>query len=396
LIQIDGNFGTRSVQSEVAHEMIFPASSQNTALQLNMGEGKSSVIVPIVAASLADKSRLVRVVVLKPLWRQMFHTLVERLAGLANRRIYYLPFGRHINVGVEEIQTIRDIFTECMQEGGVLLVQPEHILSFKLMGISQLTSLETPLETDVEHSLRDTQDWLSKNTRDILDESDEILHVRYQLVYTVGNQNPLQDHPDRWTTTQQIFPLIAKHIDRLKQAYPDKLKYAARSGGQFPSIRIMPEADEVAARLIESVAKDALDGRIPNLNLNILAPSTREVALRFLTEKYPQVDCKSLRVLDQSVQNGLLLLRGLLTCGILVFALKDKHYRVNYGLCLSRSLMAVPYHAKVCALSFFTSWMRSEYENRISQAQGLSLGIPMSQLYSHVSATTTKALRTLS
>ncbi|KAG8698247.1 hypothetical protein FRC11_014544, partial [Ceratobasidium sp. 423] len=42
----------------------------------------------------------------------------------------------------------------------------------------------------------------------------------------------------------------------------------------------------------------------------------------------------------------LLLVRGLLASGILVFALKHKHYRVDYGLDLSRSLLAVPYRAK--------------------------------------------------
>ena len=65
--QIQGNFITRAIQSDVAHEMITPSSSQNTVLQLNMGEGKSHVIVPLVAVALADSHKLVRVVVLKPL-----------------------------------------------------------------------------------------------------------------------------------------------------------------------------------------------------------------------------------------------------------------------------------------------------------------------------------------
>lgn len=51
-------------------------------LQLNMGEGKSHVIVPLVAAALADSKTLARVVVLKPLAGQMFHLLVERSLAL--------------------------------------------------------------------------------------------------------------------------------------------------------------------------------------------------------------------------------------------------------------------------------------------------------------------------
>jgi hypothetical protein len=57
-----------------------------------MGEGKSSVIVPLVASTLAEGSNLVRVVTLKPLSNQMFQILVSRLSGLANRPIFYLPF----------------------------------------------------------------------------------------------------------------------------------------------------------------------------------------------------------------------------------------------------------------------------------------------------------------
>ncbi|KAG8713331.1 hypothetical protein FRC09_018831, partial [Ceratobasidium sp. 395] len=53
LVQIEGNFSVRVVQARVASEMISPSSHKNMILQLNMGEGKSSVIVPIIAASLA-------------------------------------------------------------------------------------------------------------------------------------------------------------------------------------------------------------------------------------------------------------------------------------------------------------------------------------------------------
>ncbi|QRV92773.1 kinase-like protein [Ceratobasidium sp. AG-Ba] len=347
LVQIEGNFSARSVQTQVAREMISPSSTTNTVLQLNMGEGKSSVIVPIVAAALADSTRLVRVIVLKPLWNQMFHLLVSRLSGLVNRRIYYLPFGRHIHVGESQAKQIQDMYMECMREGGILLAQPEHILSFKLMGIDQLLSSSANKALSAAKRLRDLERWLMDNARDILDESDEILHVRYQLVYTVGEQRSLEGHPDRWTTTQQVLSLVARHIRRLKSTFPDKLKHEARNGGQFPFLRIMPESDEVVSSIIASVAKDAIAGRVPNLNFGILSRSTRFMALRILTSRdMSKGDTKLLEKLDPVTRSGLLLLRGLLAYGIVVFALRDKHYRVDYGLHLSRCLLAVPYHAK--------------------------------------------------
>ncbi|KAG9094361.1 hypothetical protein FRC07_011318, partial [Ceratobasidium sp. 392] len=191
------------------------------------------------------------------------------------------------------------------------------------------------------------QKWLSSNSRDILDESDEILHVRYQLVYTVGEQQPLEGHPDRWTTTQQVLFLVEKHLNRLKLEYPDKLKYETRPDGQFPFIRLMPESDVVVSKLVRSVAEDAISGRILSLNFSFLPQTTRKAARRFMVDKdFPKEDIPLLEDLDSSTRSGLLLLRGLLACGIISFALKNKHYRVDYGLHLSRSLLAVPYHAK--------------------------------------------------
>ncbi|KAG8789659.1 hypothetical protein FRC12_013327 [Ceratobasidium sp. 428] len=347
LVQIDGNFSPRTIQTQVAQEMIEPSSSASTVLQLNMGEGKSSVIVPIISAALADSTRLVRVVVLKPLWRQMFHLLVSRLAGLVNRRVYYLPVGRHIRVGSKEANQIQTLYTECMREGGILLVQPEHVLSFKLMGIDQLISSSSSEDVAVANQLRDMQTWLSNNARDILDESDEILHVRYQLVYTVGEQQPLEGHPDRWTTTQQTLSLVARHLSQLKVNYSDQVTYEARRNGRFPFIRLMPESEEVVGELVRSVAEDVISGRMPNLNLGLLSPESREAARRFMIEKSSsESDILLLKEVDVSMRNSLLVLRGLLACGIVAFALRDKHYRVDYGLHLARSLLAVPYRAK--------------------------------------------------
>jgi len=51
---------------------------------------------------------------------------------------------------------------------------------------------------------------------------------------------------------------------------------------------------------------------------------------------------------------GILLLRGLLMGGegILGYVLKERRWRVDYGLDPSRTLLAVPYRAKVCRVDF--------------------------------------------
>jgi hypothetical protein len=170
-----------------------PSSGSNSVMQLNMGLGKSSVIVPIAAAALADKKQLVRIIVLKPLVIQMFQLLRKKLSSLLNRRVFYMPTSRSLNLDIPQALQIRDLLEECMRAGGIILVQPEHILSFELMGFERLLSGNAELG----NILIRTQEWLREHSRDILDESDEILSMRFELIYTMGMQRAIEFSPDR-------------------------------------------------------------------------------------------------------------------------------------------------------------------------------------------------------
>jgi hypothetical protein len=329
--------------------MIKPSACKNTVLQLNMGEGKSSVIVPLVAAALADGTKMVRIVVLKPLATQMFQLLVERLGSLANRRIVYIPFSRDVLLGPTQLQALEDIYRKTVKDGAILLVQPEHILSYKLMSVN-LRTTATSIE-DVVTASRSIklQRWLTENSRDVLDESDEVLHVRYQLVYTSGIQKPLDDHPDRWTTTQQLLALIQKHASNIKQKYPYDVQFDPRDGGAFPGFRLLPSENAHAYEYLRSLlVEDSMKGHLLNLNLLALAAPVRDAARRFITSRKISISERDL-VRDESgsMWKGLLLLRGLLALDIMRYVLTEKRYRVNYGLDLTRSLLAVPYRAKV-------------------------------------------------
>jgi hypothetical protein len=135
-----------------------PASASNSVMQLNMGQGKSSVIVPIIAAVLANATQLVRVIILKPLTKQMFQLLVAKLGSLLQRRIVYIPISRSLRLNVVQASQIQRLYEECMKDGAILLLQPEHILSFELMGFEQLASGSEELGTVMSQ----TQDWLYK------------------------------------------------------------------------------------------------------------------------------------------------------------------------------------------------------------------------------------------
>ena len=344
LLEVESNISIRQEQAQICNEMVSPSSGLNSVMQLNMGLGKSSVIVPMAAAALADRTRLVRVVVLKPLAMQMFYSLARKLGGLLNRRIFYLPISRSLKFDVALANHIHGLYEECMSTGAILLVQPEHILSFDLMGFEQCLSGNSELG----NVLIRTQEWLRENSRDILDESDEILSVRFELVYTIGTQRPIEFGPDRWMIIQSVLGLLGRFAHQVLLRFPHGLDVLPAPPGGFPRIRILqtPAGDELLGLVARHVCETGLPG-VPVWNL---PQSVREVLIRYLTD--PELNATPTQLVQGSafnldaIRNGLHLLKGLFSGGVLRFALEQKRWRVNYGLDLSRTMLAVPYHAK--------------------------------------------------
>lgn len=335
--------------------MISPPSGENSVLQLNMGEGKSSVIVPIVAAAIADSRKLVRVVVLKSLAGQMFQILVERLSGLSSRRIFYLPFSRQVTIDAESLGQIRSLFETCAASRGVLVAQPEHILSFKLKVIDRM--LSSSMRNGIARDLWSTQTWLTSQSRDILDESDELLHTRYHLIYTMDHQQPLDDSPDRWITIQQVLRLVRKHLPALQEKHPDEVELvhldgSDGTGGAFPHVRLT--GIEAPKELVEKIVADVVQGQLDNLHFNIGSESHSILLIRILSKSFKRVaSYNTAKGLWSAQWKGMLLLRGLLANGMLEYVLHHRRWRVDYGLDTKRSLLAVPFRAKVSLLRKF-------------------------------------------
>jgi hypothetical protein len=331
-----------------------------------------SVIVPMIASSVANGQVLTRVVCLKSLSKQLFEHLVVRLGRLLGRRVLYLPFSRGVQIDDTSVSLIEHLFKDAAKDGAILVTQPEHILSLKLMSVERLTSATTAAELALARRLVNIQNWLTEASRDILDESDELLHVSYQLVYTAGSQQvipapfrtqlqplmksllqPPDNHPDRWTTTQQIITLMSLHAAALRPSYEDEIDI--QEGAHFPIVRLlrvsMPQGQPSGAALAlkSRIAEDVLAGKVRSLNLqHITRPGDRDCLTRVLTERdVNPADLGRAEELCRGSWRGVLLVRGLLAYDILSHCLREKRYRVNYGLDSSRSLLAVPYLAKV-------------------------------------------------
>jgi hypothetical protein len=348
LLEAESGILVREVQETIAAQMRTPPNGENAVCQLNMGEGKSSVIVPILAAALADAQNLVRIVIAKPQSKQMLQVLISKLGGLLNRRVYHLPFSRELRLSASEARIVRSICQECMDHRGVLLVQPEHILSFKLM------SIETVLidQPDVASSLLDTQQFLDKHTRDIVDESDENFSPHFELVYTMGLQQAIDFAPQRWIIIQQILGLLPKYASQVRDDLPVAIEIHQSSEGAFPRVRTLrPDAtDKLLARIAEHVVEYGLTG----LPTRAFSGKEDKAALEtYITQPVLTLDqiqaVETSKFWTESTKHAVLLVRGLIACGILRFTLGSKRWRVNYGLDLDRTpgtLLAVPYRFK--------------------------------------------------
>lgn len=341
LLEIENNITIRPLQAKVAKHMIKPSSGANSVMQLNMGEGKSSVIVPMVATALADGSRLVRIVVLQPLLQQTEQVLLERLGGLLGHRICHIPFSRRTRINVDTISSISNIMADHRNNRGVMISLPEEILSMKLMTREKILS-----DRMLAVVVLDLQRFLESTCRDVVDESDEILGIKSQLIYPVGSQQMLDGKNNRWLVAQGVLRRVKQHAIDLSEQFPFQLN-ANLGSKSFPDINFLDPA--VFTHLLNLLVDDALEGRIIGLSLNHLSARTRVAIRNFIRSR--EVSEQDLAIINDECTrltqwSTILILRGLFAFDVLSFVLQYKRWLVEYGLDPTRCLMAVPYRAK--------------------------------------------------
>lgn len=240
---------------------------------------------------------------------------------------------------------------------GVILTLPEHRLSF------QLKIYESIQKGEIEAAgkILKTQKWINTNVRSILDESDAILHAKYQLIYTVGNQLPLDGGNNRWYVAQAVLKRVPHHIEHLFKMYgEEKIEFDenyVENGHVFgyPEVEKRPDVftpcrildETVYTELKQLLIDDFVEGRL-QINVPEVKAQWKEILKRLLTEK--EIDAETFKnvMADFTTvkQDILMILSGLLRFEVLKLALM-KRWRVNYGVKEDGPrLMAVPYKAK--------------------------------------------------
>lgn len=341
LIEVEANVLIRPDQIDVARATINPASKSNSVLQMNMGQGKTSIIVPMVACKLANAERLVRIIVPKPLLLPTAQLLQSRLGSLLGRKLLHLPFSR--KTPTDTVKAYFDLHKAALLNSGITIALPEHLLSFRLSGLQRLSDGYV----NEGNTMIKVQQWINNKSRDVMDESDQILSLRTQLIYPSGAQKPVDNYPHRWETAQALLALVQGHLYYLEKNFPYSIEVIQRPCGGYPMIFFLRK--DVEEELLSRLVTDICNGRTSILDISNCSKSDRTAIRNFITE--PKVSTgvskavKSIFPDNPALKQNLFHVRGLLVHRILLLALK-KRWHVQYGLHPERDPIAVPFYAK--------------------------------------------------
>ena len=336
----------------------FLLDNEWTTSQLNMGEGKTRVILPMLVLELArpGSKQLVRLNFLSQLLSEAYDFLHRNLtASLACRRLVQLPFHRDAPLSTLNVRRMLAFLERCRAAGGSVVVAPEHRLSLQLKWhearlagndalVAELTRLDAQL-----------------HFHDILDECDALLSHRYQLIYAIGSATPLPAGTIRWAAAQALLKALSRRdgpvyaLLRRKNVSRRLSRLEARGAGSFDDVRLLPgdELERHTPDLLRALAGEVVD-RCPH-QLRWLAAHrqghARDAIVRFVTD--PGMSLDQFRAetgghgdLGGALQEETLLaLRGLLACGLASHCLCRRH-RVDYGVDARRghkARVAVPF-----------------------------------------------------
>jgi hypothetical protein len=343
LIELENDITIRPEQVDIAEELLEPGSDKNTLTQLSMGKGKSSVIIPMLAVEIADTDALARILCLAQLREQTIRLLSQRLGGIVNRSIYHLPFSRKTIVNEKFLERLSDIHAEIIFQRGVLVALPEEILSFRLLLEEKVAS-----KPKIGGAMMEIEERLKAKARDLIDESDEVLDPKFQLLYTIGVPQIVEGHPHRWTVAMEVLERLAHHAGILSEEFPADLKLFHKGDGSFPSMRFLKP--DILKELMLMLLADIRENRVEGLSIQFAQPSFKNSLIEFITDRdiATAVADKVINSLEGTphLLQTVLLLRGYISYEILPFVFQAKRWSVDYGLDLQRSMLAVPYKAK--------------------------------------------------
>jgi hypothetical protein len=249
LLELEHHITIRKDQKDISECMIATPSERSTALQLSMGKGKSTTILPSVSAALADGSRLVRIFVRREQLSEMIELFRGRFGGLIGRRVYTVPFSRGLKLTVLGLEKLLEMCQQWMDVGDVMLMLPEHAQSLRLLVLER----ELAGDEAISQRLSQLEQFFLDNSRDVMDEVDELLSPHLQYVYPFGPQHPVELCPQRWHFIYRILEAVAEVAPHVQKKWPESMEISYHGKALYPTVAILQQ--EGAQTLMHSVAE---------------------------------------------------------------------------------------------------------------------------------------------
>ena len=360
----------RPIQYHVAQSLIDSVNgtdvdAQGLVGQLNMGEGKTRVILPMLVLHCANGQVAMRVHFLSQLLRDAYEYLHGCLcASVLQRKLFLVPFNRDVQISANMVDVLRSELEHCRNVGGCVCSTPESRLSLQLKRHELLATCVDEGSDEGSRKRRaicDKLDLLQKSLPfvDVHDESDLLLHHKYQLVYAVGDRMQLPGGVSRWHAVQAILRIIntSPDVERILRSSDGAAVFEqVNQSKAWHGLRLLPGValNKVAQEFVVSIARKLVDKPPPyfawmgkqseELKADFVIFITNSSLLGTTTLHSALKDSASQEMQD------LLALRGMLACSnsshSALFHCLQKRHRIDYGVKRpGKLLLAVPFRA---------------------------------------------------
>ena len=327
----------RPCQYNIVKQLLDSPDSPGSVIQLNMGLGKTSVLVPMLVLELSQRGTdIVRINSLA----SIIHVVVNKYRSMLtssvhNIKIFTLPFDRNKPLEACHADAITDELKYCLEGYGCFVVSPQHRNSLLLKQYDENIFVK---------GLRENSFY------DILDESDEILSHVFQLVYAIGEQKPLPNGPSRWTVIEAFFKvLVRSELSAVNSiiSNPELAHKEAVCAGSFPKLHFLSSFEAVQCDLGATLSNEFI--RLAPYELEWMKHLSDEQT-KSLVSIISDITYDAAKAIDADPvfanhEADILVARGCIAYGLLFHALQSR-YRVEYGLSPSLGKrMAIPYEA---------------------------------------------------
>eukprot|EP00750_Incisomonas_marina_P014138 INCI17609.11.p1 GENE.INCI17609.11~~INCI17609.11.p1 ORF type:complete len:5029 (+),score=1065.32 INCI17609.11:298-15384(+) len=294
------------------------AVGRSKVKQMIMGQGKTTVVAPMLALMLADGNSLVLSVV-PPALLEMSRTLMrETFANIMAKRIYTLKFDRSTVIRPAMYRSLQN----SVLNRGVVVATPTSVKSVMLCFIESLNNsadMRKPAEQAVQRSrIREFTKVLGLFRRGVmlLDEVDMILHpLRSELNFPIGSKFDLDgsERGERWSLPIHLIDAIFYAEDGKMHVFETsaqalailaRLKEAIAQGYQQRSLQRLPHITLLDFQFYYSVMKPILaDWAFLWLQKNHLHGVDRADAVRYIMDG-AAAKSLSLRVLNSLTEDA--------------------------------------------------------------------------------------------